>query len=57
LDAYDPNLEQDLNNATGDTTDVSYGFTGTQDQSAPTNDTGSSREQLLNLIKQRELKK
>jgi len=71
LNVYDPTFESDLNNLSGedisnggDTQEVGFGFV--QDTSSwsnvsdtPTNDASgaSSKEQLLNLIKQHELNK
>lgn len=55
LDAYDPSLEDELN-ATDSDSNSGFGFKNTEETPTPTA-TGSAKEQLLNLIRQRELKK
>jgi len=69
LNAYDPSLENDLNNMTGSelTGDTSFGFTGADETSATSpadtsttanpSDTGTSKTELLNLIRRHELNK
>ncbi len=58
LDAYDPSLEEDLTNMTGDDVDESgFGFKDASNTSTSTDTTTSSQDQLLNLIKKHELNK
>lgn len=55
IDAYDPSLEDELN-TTDSNSNSGFGFKSTEETTTPTA-TGSAKEQLLNLIRQRELKK
>lgn len=59
LDAYDPQLEEDLNEFTDTTTTEDFGFTTTGQTSSGAHESAdtASQSELLNLIKQRELAK